>query len=75
MFSHLRNKPSEERVRSIICEAVKIEQEFLVEALPCAMIGMNCALMEVYIEYVADRLLIELGCSKVGGKYLKIFLF
>jgi ribonucleoside-diphosphate reductase subunit M2 len=68
MFKHLRHKTSEERIRFIICEAVKIEQEFLTEALPCAMIGMNCALMEVYIEYVADRLLTELGCSKVFNR-------
>merc|ERR1712106_643621 len=54
----------EERVKLIVCEAVEIEIEFLTEALPCALIGMNGDLMEIYIKYVADRLLIELGCDK-----------
>jgi ribonucleoside-diphosphate reductase subunit M2 len=64
MFRHLTNKPSQERVYSIICDAVKIEQEFLTEALPCALIGMNSLLMKQYIEFVADRWLSELGCDK-----------
>jgi len=42
-----------------------IEQEFLTEALPCDMIGMNCELMRQYIEFVEDRLLVELGCKKI----------
>ncbi|CAO2602457.1 Ribonucleoside-diphosphate reductase subunit M2 B [Lemmus lemmus] len=65
MFQYLVNKPSEERVREIIVDAVKIEQEFLTEALPVGLIGMNCVLMKQYIEFVADRLLVELGFSKV----------
>uniref|UniRef100_A0A2I2Z7S5 Ribonucleotide reductase regulatory TP53 inducible subunit M2B n=1 Tax=Gorilla gorilla gorilla TaxID=9595 RepID=A0A2I2Z7S5_GORGO len=65
MFQYLVNKPSEERVREIIVDAVKIEQEFLTEALPVGLIGMNCILMKQYIEFVADRLLVELGFSKV----------
>ncbi|XP_013788655.1 ribonucleoside-diphosphate reductase subunit M2 B-like [Limulus polyphemus] len=65
LFSHLVNKPSKERVVEIIKEAVKIEQEFLTDALPVALIGMNCQLMKQYIEFVADRLLLELGCDKV----------
>ena len=64
MYSHLKNKLSEERVKLIVCEAVEIEIEFLTEALPCALIGMNGGLMEIYIKYVADRLLVELGCDK-----------
>ncbi|KAK2095443.1 Ribonucleoside-diphosphate reductase subunit M2 B, partial [Saguinus oedipus] len=64
MFQYLVNKPSEERVREIIVDAVKIEQEFLTEALPVGLIGMNCILMKQYIEFVADRLLVELGFSK-----------
>ena len=67
MFKHLVNKPSQERVIQIVREAVTIEQEFLTSALPVAMIGMNCALMRQYIEFVADRLLVELSCPKVGG--------
>ncbi|OQV14851.1 Ribonucleoside-diphosphate reductase subunit M2 [Hypsibius exemplaris] len=64
MFSHLVNKPSQERILEIITDAVRIEQEFLTEALPCNLIGMNCTLMKRYIEYVADRLLKELSCEK-----------
>lgn len=65
MFSHLVNKPSQQRVTQIITDAVAIEQEFLTDALPVALIGMNSALMNQYIEFVADRLLVELGCSKI----------
>jgi len=64
MYKHLVNKPSEEHVKSIIADAVKIEQEFLTDALPVNLIGMNCVLMSQYIEFVADRLLLELGCTK-----------
>ncbi|KAM4705270.1 ribonucleoside-diphosphate reductase subunit M2 B [Rhinophrynus dorsalis] len=65
VFSYLVNKPTEERVTEIIVNAVRIEQEFLTEALPVDLIGMNCTLMKTYIEFVADRLLGELGYSKV----------
>uniref|UniRef100_A0A6I8SCN9 ribonucleoside-diphosphate reductase n=1 Tax=Xenopus tropicalis TaxID=8364 RepID=A0A6I8SCN9_XENTR len=64
MFHYLVKKPTEERVTEIIVNAVRIEQEFLTEALPVSLIGMNCTLMKTYIEFVADRLLVELGCSK-----------
>lgn len=65
MFKHLVQKPSKARVTQIIADAVVIEQEFLTEALPVAMIGMNCTLMKQYIEFVADRLLVELDCPKL----------
>ena len=65
MFHHLKHKPSEERIKEIVCEAVDIEIVFLTEALPVNLIGMNCDLMSIYIKFVADRLLVELGCSKV----------
>ncbi|XP_037923825.1 ribonucleoside-diphosphate reductase subunit M2 [Hermetia illucens] len=65
MYKYLVQKPSNERVIEIISEAVRIEQEFLTDALPVAMIGMNCTLMSQYIEFVADRLLNELNVSKV----------
>lgn len=65
MFQHLVQRPSKERIVSIISEAVKIEQEFLTEALPVNLIGMNCKLMSEYIEFVADRLLTELGVGKI----------
>ncbi|KAK4546418.1 Ribonucleotide-diphosphate reductase (RNR), small subunit [Oleoguttula mirabilis] len=64
LFSHLNNKPSKELVLSIITEAVIIEQEFLSDALPCALLGMNAKLMCQYIEFVADRLLLALGNKK-----------
>lgn len=65
MFKHLVQKPSKERVTEIIKDAVQIEQEFLTDALPVDLIGMNKKLMHIYIEYVADRLLVELGCRKI----------
>jgi ribonucleoside-diphosphate reductase subunit M2 len=64
LFKHLNNKPSQERIYKIIVEAVSIEQEFLSEALPVSLIGMNATLMGQYIEYVADRLLVSLDCDK-----------
>ncbi|XP_048582497.1 ribonucleoside-diphosphate reductase subunit M2 B-like [Nematostella vectensis] len=65
MYKYLVNKPDEETVRGIIKDAVVIEQEFLTSALPVKLIGMNCALMRQYIEFVADRLLVALNCQKV----------
>lgn len=67
MFSHLIHKPSEQKIAQIISDAVTIEQEFLTEALPVALIGMNNNLMKQYIEFVADRLLVELNCEKVSN--------
>ncbi|KAM0722299.1 hypothetical protein Q7P37_001740 [Cladosporium fusiforme] len=64
LFSQLKHKPAPSLVESIITEAVKIEQEFLSDALPCALLGMNATLMCQYIEFVADRLLIALGNPK-----------
>jgi ribonucleoside-diphosphate reductase beta chain len=52
-------------VREIITDAVEIEKEFILEALPVKLIGMNSDLMSQYIEFVADRLLLELGNEKV----------
>ncbi|KAK4193585.1 ribonucleotide reductase [Podospora australis] len=65
LFSHLNNRPSKQLIEDIIVDAVKIEQEFLTEALPCALLGMNSTLMKQYIEFVADRLLVALGNEKV----------
>ena len=65
MHSYLKHKPSVERVKQIITEAVTIEKEFITESLPCSLIGMNSDLMKTYIEYVADRLLQMLGIEKV----------
>ena len=55
----------ENKIRQIISEAVTIEKEFIVDALPVSLIGMNCELMATYIEFVADRLLIAFGCAKM----------
>jgi len=65
LFKHVIKKTPESSIVEIIRDAVVIEQEFLTEALPCDMIGMNCDLMRRYIEFVADRLLVELGCKKI----------
>ncbi|KAH9179903.1 ribonucleotide reductase small subunit [Lactarius sanguifluus] len=64
LFSHLKRRPHPDRVNKIITQAVAIEQEFLTDALPVALIGMNAELMCQYIEFVADRLLVALGCPK-----------
>ncbi|CAH0694914.1 unnamed protein product [Spodoptera exigua] len=65
MYRHVVQKPSKERVLQIIKDAVVIEQEFLTDALPVRLLGMNCELMSDYIEFVADRLLMEL----IGEKH------
>jgi ribonucleoside-diphosphate reductase subunit M2 len=65
MFHHLKNKPTERRIVEIVSEAVDIEIEFLTDALPVRLIGMNCDLMSTYIKFVADRLLHELSCKKI----------
>ncbi len=62
--NHLVNKLPKEQVRDIILDAVEIEKEFILDALPVKLIGMNSDLMSQYIEFVADRLLVELGCEK-----------
>lgn len=62
---HLINKLPKETVTKIITDAVEIEKEFVTDALPVSLIGMNAKLMQQYIEFVADRLLAELNCDKV----------
>ena len=62
---HLVNRLPKEQVVEIIKDAVEIEKEFILEALPVKLIGMNSDLMSQYIEFVADRLLLELGADKV----------
>jgi len=65
--NHLLNKLSVETITEIIKDAVTIEKEFVTDAIPVKLIGMNAELMCQYIEFVADRLLNELGCPKVYG--------
>ncbi|HQW86798.1 MAG TPA: ribonucleoside-diphosphate reductase small subunit [Flavobacteriales bacterium] len=62
---HLLNKLPKKTVEAIITDAVAIEKEFVTDALPVNLIGMNAKLMQQYIEFVADRLLVELGNEKV----------
>jgi ribonucleoside-diphosphate reductase beta chain len=62
---HIKNKLPKETVRKIIADAVEIEKEFVTDALPVRLIGMNADLMQQYIEFVADRLLVELGNEKI----------
>jgi ribonucleoside-diphosphate reductase beta chain len=67
LYSMLENKLSKEAATKIITDAVEIEKEFITDALPVALIGMNAKLMSQYIEFVADRWLGELGYDKVYG--------
>ena len=64
LFRELQNPPAQSVIIQIITEAVAIEQEFLSEALPVSLIGMNVEMMRTYIEFVADRLFVELGVGK-----------
>lgn len=64
LYSMLENKLDESEIVKIVTEAVELEKEFTTEALPVGLIGMNATLMQQYIEYVADRLLLSLGCNK-----------
>ena len=65
LYSMLKSKLTEKEVHGIISDAVAIEKEFVTEALPVDLIGMNAKLMQQYIEFVADRWLTELGYSKI----------
>jgi len=65
LYSKLNKKLSKKRIHEIIKEAVEIEKEFIIEAIPCRMIGMNSKLMSQYIEFVADRLSLQLGYDKI----------
>ena len=62
--NHLVNKVSPERIKEIIIDALKVENEFITESLPVSLIGMNAVLMTQYLEFVADRLLMSFGCEK-----------
>ena len=69
LYRYIQNKPNKEKVLALIREAVEFEQEFISEALPVSLIGMNADMMKEYVEFVADRLLGEIGmepiyCSK-----------
>jgi ribonucleoside-diphosphate reductase beta chain len=61
---HLVNKVSSKRIKEILLDALNIEREFITESLPISLIGMNSKLMTQYLEFVTDRLLVELNCEK-----------
>jgi ribonucleotide reductase beta subunit family protein with ferritin-like domain len=65
LYSKLQKRLSQERIYEIIRDAVDIEKEFIVDAIPCRMIGMNALLMQQYIEFVTDRLCLQLGYDKL----------
>ena len=65
LYSKLIKKLDKSRIHEIIKEAVEIETEFICEALPCKLIGMNSKLMTQYIQFVADRLCVQLGYKKI----------
>jgi ribonucleotide reductase beta subunit family protein with ferritin-like domain len=67
LYSKLQNKLSEEDIHSLIGEAVGVEKGFICDALPVSLIGMNASLMSQYIEFVADRLLHDLGYRPLYG--------
>ena len=62
---HIVNKVPKERITEILTNALEIERKFITESLPVSLIGMNATLMTQYLEFVTDRLLVELGCERV----------
>ena len=67
LYSKMVKKLSKQKIYEIIKDAVTIEKEFICDALPCRLIGMNSELMSKYIEFVADRLVLQLGYDKIYG--------
>jgi len=65
LYTKMQRKMKKSRIYDIIKDAVTIEKEFICEALPCRLIGMNSKLMSQYIEFVADRLVVQLGYEKI----------
>lgn len=65
LYGYLQNKLSKTKAHKMVREAVKCEKEFITEALSCALIGMNAKMMGQYLEFVADRLLVQLGYPKI----------
>jgi ribonucleoside-diphosphate reductase subunit M2 len=68
LYRKLKNKLKQSEIHSIIKEAVEIETEFICEALPCRLLGMNSVLMTQYIQFVADRVCLQLGYDKIWNK-------
>lgn len=69
LYSKLNNKVSKTRATEIIRDATEIEKSFITDSLPCRLIGMNAKLMTQYVEFVADRLCVQLGYDKIYGSH------
>jgi ribonucleoside-diphosphate reductase subunit M2 len=67
LFHTLTEKPDVKEIVNVIEQAVELEKEFICDALPCSLIGMNSKMMSEYIEFVADRLAVQLGTQKIYG--------
>jgi ribonucleoside-diphosphate reductase beta chain len=65
LYSMIENRLAEENVHQIMKEAVEVEKNFIIESIPCSLLGMNAELMSQYIEFVADRLLSQLNYNKI----------
>lgn len=65
LYSYIQGRLSEEIVHDMMRDAVIVEKNFIVDCMPCALLGMNSELMSTYIEFVADRLLVQLGYEKI----------
>jgi ribonucleotide reductase beta subunit family protein with ferritin-like domain len=65
LYTKLQDKLDESTIHNLIQDAVVIETEFICDALPCRLIGMNSQLMTQYIQFVADRLIVQLGYNKI----------
>ena len=65
IYSLLENKLEFDTIKEIVEDAVTIEKEFIIDSIPCKLIGMNSELMSQYIEFVADRLCLQLGYDKI----------
>lgn len=75
LFKHIINKPPQEEITELITEAVNIEKEFIIESLPCSLLGMNSKMMVEYIEFVAHRLMGQFGYKSPYGEAKCMFPF
>jgi len=75
VYKKLKHKLSQEVVANMFKEAVEIEKLFTTDAIPCRLIGMNSKLMCEYIEFVADRLIVQLGYKPIYDKKKCVFTF
>jgi len=65
LYNMLKHRLSQERIEELFRDAVAIEKEFIIDSIPCKMLGMNAELMSQYIEFVADRLILQLGYEPI----------